>query len=174
MKNFNGTIIITDPCYISKKNGDWGNSFNFYDKTINNELGFSEYFFEDTKVGDWTCSTYQTPGYISDIPKYINDIEDAFWKYFKNPTIENELRCNDMLEDSNILGKFCADSGMTGVFYESEILSYNPKFFKNIGNWCYTKIENFQGQIDFISDSYGNKHFYGVGNINFLTISNDI
>lgn len=174
MKNFNGTIIITDPCYISKKNGDWGTAFNYNTGIINPGLGFTEYFFEPTGVGDWTCSTYKAPDYVSDVPKYIYDLEDAFWKYYKEPTADNEYRYTDLLVGSDVLGKFCADSGMTGVFLEDEVLSYNPEFYKKYGTWCYTKIENFNGEISYISDPYENKHFYGIGNINFLTISNDL
>ena len=39
--NFNGTIIITDPCYIAE-NKDWGNGFNYDNMTISEEVGFSD------------------------------------------------------------------------------------------------------------------------------------
>ena len=63
---FNGTIVITDPCYIIKAkhhgtipntNDDW-NACN-YGKNLD-KLGITHYLSESTQFGDWTCDVITT------------------------------------------------------------------------------------------------------------------
>lgn len=56
--HFKGDIIITDPCYIMRKDSnhdDWdvcnyGNNMDV--------LGFTNYLTSGTEYGDWSCTTY--------------------------------------------------------------------------------------------------------------------
>ena len=50
---FDGDIIITDPCYVAKDN-DWDHVFN---ETNLKKLGFTNYIWESTIYGDWSCTT---------------------------------------------------------------------------------------------------------------------
>ena len=49
---FKGDIIITDPCYIIKK--DW-RKCDYGDNMA--ALGLTNYISESTRYGDWSCST---------------------------------------------------------------------------------------------------------------------
>lgn len=52
---FDGDILITDPCYITKIDYDWSicNCGSNMEK-----LGISHYMTRDTLYGDWSCTTY--------------------------------------------------------------------------------------------------------------------
>lgn len=58
---FNGTIVITDPCYLDYCNqelqkSDWW--YEFLDNSMNMTLyGFSTYICESTIIGDWSWVT---------------------------------------------------------------------------------------------------------------------
>ena len=56
---FDGDIIITDPCYIIKsgKSNDWQDSEYGDDLTI---LGINNFITRDTLYGDWSCTTFNT------------------------------------------------------------------------------------------------------------------
>ena len=59
---FDGDIIITDPCYIMRKNNeltedDWG-ACNYGDDM--EALGITHYMTRDTLYGDWSCTTFNT------------------------------------------------------------------------------------------------------------------
>lgn len=56
-KYFNGDIIITDPCYILKKNtNDW--ELCNYGQNMN-ALGINNYLCNSTIYGDWSCTTFE-------------------------------------------------------------------------------------------------------------------
>lgn len=52
---FNGDILITDPCYITKTHDDWLICNRGSDME---KLGISHYMTRDTLYGDWSCTTY--------------------------------------------------------------------------------------------------------------------
>lgn len=55
---FKGDIIITDPCYIIKKNsGDWGKC-GYGDNM--KALRIENYLCRDTIYGDWSCTTFNS------------------------------------------------------------------------------------------------------------------
>lgn len=55
---FKGDIIITDPCYIIKKNsGDCGKC-GYGDNM--KALGIENYLCRDTIYGDWSCTTFNS------------------------------------------------------------------------------------------------------------------
>lgn len=59
---FKGDIIITDPCYIIRKNNeltedDW-EACNFGEYM--EALGIEHYLCRDTIYGDWSCTTFRT------------------------------------------------------------------------------------------------------------------
>lgn len=55
IKEFDGDIIITDPCYILSDK-DW----HLYDYNNLEELGFTNYMSRGTIYGDWSCTVYNT------------------------------------------------------------------------------------------------------------------
>lgn len=131
---FDGDIIITDPCYVAKDE-DWP---AFYENPP-----MSKYMIRDTIYGDWGCTCWNT-----------NTKEE--------------------------IGQFCADAGLVGVFSREEVNKYNPEFEKEYGNrkWCWTLIENFKGEVQFIvkktrfkyagewcDDFYVKVHGHGVNKV---------
>jgi hypothetical protein len=59
---FKGDIIITDPCYIDTKDYQiWdGKKVDIFSGNGLSELGFTNYIWEDTIYGDWSCITLNT------------------------------------------------------------------------------------------------------------------
>jgi len=112
---FEGTIIITDPCYFVKDE-DWGDGFNYDDYLINPDLGLTDYIWIDTGIGD-------TTGIV--------------------------------LNGETEIGHFGVDSGTYGVFYLSEVESYNlgtTKYFLEHPGLA-TIIEDYSGDIKVIMKS---------------------
>jgi hypothetical protein len=157
---FEGTIIITDPCYISN-DADWGREFNWEDYKINLPQ-FSDYIWDSSGYGDGSCKVYQMKSITNQM-----DLEKIAYTLSDNEVSE-ELK-NGIRMRSTQIGQFCMDSGSFCVCYLNEALKYNPKILTDYGNWCYTIIEDFIGDIEiFKSDS--NFHVIGTGNKSFYTI----
>jgi len=53
---FKGDIIITDPCYIFRDE-DWDKYCEDFNDSFIKELGFTNYIWESTIYGDWSCTT---------------------------------------------------------------------------------------------------------------------
>ena len=77
--------------------------------------------------------------------------------------------------DYKVIGHFCADAGLVGVFLLDEVIKYNPKY-KDItdATHCVTLIRDFHGEvsINIIHDDEYNEdevRVVGTGNINFET-----
>lgn len=169
--NFNGTIIITDPCYIAE-NKDWGNGFNYNNMTISEEVGFSDnYIWEDTGIGDgrWKVSKLKNILGLLELEKFIDDIEEAYYNLYDNPSIENQINLEKLVNQRETIGRYCVDSGTFGVFYLDEVLKYKPDFLVEHGDWCYTIIKDFIGDVNVYTDSREQKHFLGIGNKTFYS-----
>lgn len=54
---FDGDIIITDPCYIMKEDDDWATCA--YGENME-ALGMTHCMTRDTLYGDWSCTTFNT------------------------------------------------------------------------------------------------------------------
>ena len=115
---------------------------------------------ESTIYGDWSCITFELKEPLGE--REINDITDSDVK-------------------PEILGKFCADGGLVGVFLLEEVLKYNPDFDYHITKpWTTTLIEDFDGNVVYNLSMYESDdeddifdesaHIVGTGNVNFVTI----
>lgn len=169
---FKGTIVITDPCYFAK-DCDWDESGNFdYESCTIHGLGFSDYIWMPTEIGDGSWSVFgldELTGQI-ELEKHVNkvlELESALDSGKRLSVSKNELQ--NLQKKETVLGQFGVDSGTFGVFYLDEVLEYNPSFLSDIGNWCYTVIPDFKGNIDvlecnedrdFVILGVGNKTFY--------------
>lgn len=171
--NFNGTIIITDPCYIVKNDKDWGgvDGFDYNNNTVSPLTGISNYLWEDTGVGDgrWKVSKMKDILGLMELEKFVEDIEEAYYSFNSDPSIENQIKLDDLICKRETIGRYCVDSGTFGVFYLDEVLKYRPDFLVEHGDWCYTIIEDFTGEVDVYTDSREQKHFLGIGNKTFYS-----
>lgn len=126
-----GDIIITDPCYVIKD--------DLWDRflkevlcdnisTIRRWREFKEGLVANTLYGDWGCTLFK-----------VKDIDSAI------EALKNETN----YEDSEAVGKFCADAGMVCVFYLNDCLNHNKKEVEDLltKNWCATVIKDFDGDI---------------------------
>lgn len=129
---FDGDIIITDPCYIVRAEhhgtkpiteDDWAACD--YGSCME-ALGIHEYISRDTLCGDWNCTTYNS-------------------------------------DTGEVIGEFCADSGMVSVLNLEEVLQYNPEFNYHLRTWTTTWIEDFKGTVQFVVRRGGNVEVVGRG-----------
>ena len=84
-------------------------------------------------------------------------------------TIFGDWSCTTFNSDTNEpIGKFCADSGMVGVFLLNEVLSYDLDYndYEKIPHTT-TLIKSFEGDVEFIVENNG-VLVVGKGNINFI------
>lgn len=66
-------------------------------------------------------------------------------------TITGDWSCTTFNSDTKeVIGHFCADAGMVGVFLLDEVLRYNPEFDYHIERpWTTTLIKDFDGEVEF-------------------------
>ena len=197
---FKGTIIITDPCYVIKKDNypspkplDFnlpesirGKPYTEY-KTPD-ELAYKaaceKYFAEYNEKDYWSrcdcgynmealgISTYFTEDTI------YGDWGCITYKITEDPykVINNFVEAEEKGEDYGIycskLGDFCADAGLVSVFLLDEVRKYNPDIDEWIAShsWCVTTIPDFVGEVNYYVDKNKEAHIIGIGNINFFTI----
>lgn len=127
---FKGDIIITDPCYIIKK--DW-RKCDYGDNMA--ALGLTNYISESTRYGDWSCSTWSTPRKDVEAQlEELNALGRARWELMKQygeDSVQAKIY-DDKIADASLniekIGYFCADAGMVAVFLLDEVLKYNPDF----------------------------------------------
>lgn len=146
---FKGTIIITDPCYIDPENILWNDpGVDTMEGFGIEKYGFTQYIWENTIYGDWSCTTYEVSNILSGVT--LRD-DDQF--------IVGEL------------GEFCADAGLVGVFLLDEVLAFNPDFMNFIREHphCVTVIENFEGNVEYLINDDDEAYLEGIGTVNFVT-----
>lgn len=160
-KQFKGDIVITDPCYIGRLG------------TFEDRLGIN--ILTPTGVGDWSCTVRKVLDTTKDAMTYANELENSFWEFWNVGGREEEKKFMALDEKSEIIGRFSADSGSTGVFLLSDILSIRPDFVKKIPAHCYTVIEDFSGTVEWIVTPEKNNKFILIGqNGSYITIQETI
>lgn len=196
---FKGTIIITDPCYVIKKDNypsPKPSDFNlpesirgkpYTEYKTPDELAYKaaceKYFAEYNEKDDWSrcdcgynmealgISTYFTEDTI------YGDWGCSTYKIAEDPykMINNFVEAEEKGEDYRIdyfkLGDFCADAGLVSVFLLDEVRKYNPDIDEWIAShsWCVTTIPDFVGEVNYYVDKNKEAHIIGIGNINFFT-----
>ena len=134
---FEGTVIITDPCYImrAKHHGttpiteddwsacEWGENME--------KLGIHTYMTRNTIYGDWSCTVYDS---------------------------DTHKKLGDFCADAGLVSVFLLDEVLE---YNPDFTKWMDEH-----PWCVTKIENFIGEVTFevINDEV---QVIGKGNINF-------
>lgn len=84
---------------------------------------------------------------------YGNDMQKlGFEKYLSASTICGDWTCVTINSDTGeVMGTFCADAGMVGVFLFDDVLRYNPKFNTHIVcPQAVTVIRNFKGIVQIV------------------------
>lgn len=160
---FNGDIIITDPCYIVKRRDEstapkWDDFFQY--KTIydypdfNSKTRYSKMFFQEDDLYELAYKKWDNENPddwdVCDCGEYMEDL--GIYNYISRSTIYGDWSCHVFNTDTKeILGQFCADSGMVAVFLLDEVLKYNPNFNYHVTKpWTTTLIKDFDGDVSFI------------------------
>lgn len=196
---FKGTIIITDPGYVIKKDNypsPKPSDFNlpesirgkpYTEYKTPDELAYKaaceKYFAEYNEKDDWSrcdcgynmealgISTYFTEDTIyGDWGCSTYKIVEDPYKVINN-FVEAEEKGEDYKIDCSKLGNFCADAGLVSVFLLDEVRKYNPDIDEWIAShsWCVTTIPDFVGEVNYYVDKNKEAHIIGIGNINFFT-----
>lgn len=169
-------ILITDPCYVISK----GDKKDHWEKcsygTQMENLGITQYFTTSTGTGDGSWEVYKCSGNPEDEVKIL---ETLLTRRNKEGEEGIQRAIETFLDSHEVIGKFCADSGQTSVFYDlDEVKKYNPGLedWLNSHTWCATVIPGFEGTITpLYMNVSGGKYNYkalslvGVGNFNFFT-----
>lgn len=175
---FKGDIIITDPCYIMKKDksevdlSSMPNQSDYVTCTIEKD---ARLFFEQLKAylevfGEWEANNNQ-----DDWEKcnYGSDMEVlGFTNYMTEDTRYGDWSCHTFNSDTKEpIGQFCADAGMVSVFLLEEVLAYNPDFDYHMNRpHTTTLIKDFDGEVKILYfDKIDEVRVIGKGNINFET-----
>lgn len=160
-----GTIIITDPRYIFADSKDEleGKEILSIDNSI-----FTDYVCGVSKVGDgrWKVSEMIDVMNQQELEKFVEDIESAYYEFYKNSGLENQIRLEDLISKRKTVGRFSTNERVNnfGVFLLDEVLEFYPEFLSDYGDWCYTIIRDFKGNIELFEDENNQTHILGIGN----------
>lgn len=174
---FDGDIIITDPCYIMKEPNEEGkpqwkdymrrDSYEGLSKDELEACGFFDDYdalrkaqesWDDEHPDDWEVCEY---GECMD-KLGINH-------FMTRGTIYGDWSCTTYNTDTRRkIGSFCADAGLVSVILLKDVLKYNPSYDDHINKkWTTTWIKNFKGTVQFVvketrwtldhDESYGKK-----------------
>ena len=166
---FDGDIIITDPCYIIKHRDrstepKWEDYMRLLDyrgmtKKQMEEAGYYEDYaklqeaqrkWDEENPDDWD---------ICECGYEMGNLGLKTW--MSRDTLYGDWGCHAFNADTKeVLGEFCADSGMVGVFDLNEVLVYNPEYDDHVEKpWTTTLIKAFKGAVQFVVEE--NQSRYG-------------
>lgn len=177
---FDGDIIITDPCYIMRDDQE-GNDYSTYPDWWD----YVTRFREEIKDG----KTFKYPPRHSDYPDCVNgqsptlkaewDAHSRAYEKWRNEqpisdwekseygdslnvlginhfmtrnTIYGDWSCTTYNTDTRRkIGSFCADAGLVSVILLDDVLKYNPSYDDHINKkWTTTWIKDFKGTVQFV------------------------
>lgn len=176
---FDGDIIITDPCYIMRENHtDYLSSpswWNYVTKTRREVKDGKELCYpprpEDypdfdgdkspTLQAEWdeyhkAEAKWQSEN-VTDWERcdYGDNMEVLGFtsqRYMTRSTLYGDWSCTTFdLNTKEEIGGFCADAGLVSVFLLDDILRYNPDYKDHLEkSWCATHIKDFKGTVQFV------------------------
>lgn len=159
---FDGTIIITDPGYITKESHRMPDKKDFYTyekaedyPDYDPETKKSEKFSEDSKryFAEWDRRREEWPDdwETCDFGSHMERL--GLKTFISRRTLYGDWSCTTFnLDDKEkMFGEFCADSGQVAVFLLDEVLKYNPDFdYHTERLWTTTTIKDFKGTVQLI------------------------
>ena len=158
-KYFKGDIIITDPCYVCKKdNDDWDKSNFGYNL---NRLGISNFITTDTLYGDWGCHTFNKDTkevigqFCADAGLVTVCLLDEVLKYnpdFKQNYMVKRPWCVTIIKDFDGTVSFI----QRHIEYE-----YTSDYIRDDGTVVWKK-GDIGNDVDLIVEGTGNVNFIGT------------
>jgi hypothetical protein len=125
------------------------------------------YIIKEGDNNDWDKCEHGSNMQAIGIKTFI--VKDTEW---------GDWQCKTNSDNGNVIGQFCADAGLVGVFLLDEVLAYNPSFdLHKTKKFTTTLIENFEGEVEIIHKDTGvfelgelsRVSVVGKGNVNFHT-----
>lgn len=168
---FDGDIIITDPCYIikpmDKTKEPKGEDYFSYP----NVTDYPDY---DPALGKSDMRNAEYKKWVADFNKWYDEEDD--WEKCKygedmealgirnsitKDTLYGDWSCTTYNSDTEEeIGQFCADAGMVSVFLLDEVLKYNPGFnYHSNKPWTTTWIRDFKGTVQIVVIPYGDDEY---------------
>lgn len=157
---FDGDIIITDPCYIIKHRDEstkpkWHefmklDSYQGMSRKQMEEAGYFEDYAKMQEAQDKWDEENPDDWDVCECGYEMGELGLKTW--MSRDTLYGDWGCHTFNADTKeVLGEFCADSGMVGVFDLNEVLEYNPDFDDHIKKpWTTTLIKDFKGTVQFV------------------------
>ena len=166
---FCGDILITDPCYIIKHRDEttrpkWHDfmKLDSYQGMTKQQMIDAGYFEDYAKMEQAMDAWDKANPDDWDICECGYEMDKIGFKtWMTRDTLYGDWGCHVFNSDTKeVIGQFCADSGMVGVFDLNEVLTYNPDFNNHIEKlWTSTVIKDFKGMVQFvITENKNSKH----------------
>lgn len=170
---FDGDVVITDPCYIMKKmreeerywyerdkpsresfinkgktEEEFQKACKEYDKVHGDDWMKTQYGLDMKAIGITNCISRDT--LVGDWSCTVGKYKEGFGKYFSENYIDNIV----LMEGA---GRFCADSGMVIIAGMEQVAAYNPNFpaWAKEHSWAVCIIKNFKGTGRFVVKEKG-------------------
>ena len=157
---FDGDIIITDPCYIMKEQNEedrpqWKDYMrrDSYEGLSKDELkacGFFDDYDALRKAQESWDDTHPDDWEICEFGQCMDEL--GINHFMTRGTIYGDWSCTTYNTDTREeIGSFCADAGLVSVILLDDVLKYNPSYDDHINKkWTTTWIKDFKGTVQFV------------------------
>ena len=170
---FDGDIIITDPCYIMRPfdrstEPKWEDYMGTEDYTGKSQKELKEmgFFEKHARLDEAQRKWNNEHPRDWELCNYGDNMEVfGFGTYMTRDTIYGDWGCSvfDTISEKKI-GSFCADAGLVSVFHLADVMKYNPDY-NDITNapHCVTLIKDFKGTVQFIVTEHTGVYKHDIG-----------
>lgn len=177
---FDGDIIITDPCYIMRDDEepydysaspDWWDYVTKRHEKVDNGKTFTypprHSDYPDCVNGESPTFKAEWDAYNKAYEKWKSEQPVSDWEkseygdrldilginhFMTRGTIYGDWSCTTYNTDTRRkIGSFCADAGLVSVILLEDVLKYNPSYDDHINKkWTTTWIKDFKGTVQFV------------------------
>lgn len=165
--HFEGDLIITDPCYITKdlnrsSEPKWQDFHKYpsmrdypdYDAKKDHSDMFSEEYIKFNRACDEWNESHPSDWETCNYGMYMDKL--GIIHFMSHNTLYGDWGCTTYdvtnKDHPKAIGQFCADAGMVIVADLKEVLEYNPEFKKELGRFTCTTVKDFKGEVYFKID----------------------
>lgn len=174
---FDGDLLITDPCYFIKERDesgapDWDDFMTHDYEHADNSKEMKKAYEEDVKRYRQARDEWDEANPSDwDVCNCGDNMEKLGFVHSMNrSTLYGDWGCTTYnLDTKQPIGHFTADAGQVGVFLMEELRNYNPEYAdeletieKNGKLYCTTILRDFKGTVQFVVEEEEPDREYGV------------